>query len=235
LEERVGAGLALAPVERVVDYRIGSTGVHLLERGVGSTAGASNESNDTNYNAGNDTSSEGRNDDRGGWNWANSFALDALLLLFFALGGRAVIGVISCGNVAIERLLVAALEGDANRLSAIETIVGAREVLTKAAKSIVAGRDLARVREIADHVAGDIIAKTSDGVASVNGAANSVVAALGESLASTSHVVASRRRALVSVGSAINRIVDASAVRSITRVNGASIVIVTISGSEDTA
>jgi hypothetical protein len=122
LEERIGAGLALALVKRVVHDGVGTASIHLLEGSVGSTTGAGNKGNDTNDDTGDDTSSEGSDDDRGGRD-ARIIGLDALLLVLFALDGRAIIPVGFRGGVAIEGLVVAALEGDANSSGTKEAVV----------------------------------------------------------------------------------------------------------------
>jgi len=130
--------------------------------------------------------------------------LEALTFLLRAGRGAAVHLVSISGNVAVQRLVVTTLEGNADSSSAKETVVGANGILSHA--TIATGGAsrggtavvlLARVLEVADNIIGGVRAVTSSRFASIISAANGIIADLLRSLASTRGRVANSRNAKV--------------------------------------
>jgi len=227
LVEGVKTVLLVTLVERVVDNGASSTGTKLLESSVGRTSSAGNEGNDTNNNTSDDTSSKNSGGNDGRSNSASLSGLHALSLLLDAGDSTAVsLSACSAGGrvVAIQRLVIATLEGDANSDSAEETVIGARDGLRNATSK---GAMIihARILEVASDVIGSVRASTSLRVAGVIGTTDAVVAFVFSSIASTGHVVANGRDAEV------RRVADDRSVRAGTigaGINGAGIAVVAI-------
>jgi len=126
--------------------------------------------------------------------------LEALSFLLGAGCGAAVHAVSRSGNVAVQRLVIATLEGNADCSSAIKTVVGANGILSHATGAIggeTAVILLARVLQVADNIIRGVRAVTSSWFASIISAANGIIANLLRSLASTSGRVANSRNAKV--------------------------------------
>jgi len=225
LVEGVKTVLLVTLVQRVIDDSASSTSTHLLERSIRGTTGASNESNDTDNDTSDDTSSEGSGDNESGRKSASFGILDALTLFFTAFHSAAVSSRRCNRIVAVQGLIIAALESNADSDGTEETVIGAREVLRDATASRRAVIALARVLEIAGDVVRCVHAITSGSLAGIISATNTIVAMFLSSLASTSLGVASRGNALVRRVASDIRVGASSGSAG---VNGTGIAVVTI-------
>jgi hypothetical protein len=223
LVERVKTILLITLVERIVDDSASSASAHLLEGSIGSTTGASNEGNNTNNNTSNDTSSKTSDNNDTRRKSAFPVLLYALTLLFSTSNSTAIF-LINDSIIAAQRLVVATLESNANSDCAEETIIRAWQVLSNAsirsAEVVVA-----TILNVASYMVGSVDAISSRGVAGIIGTANAVTANFLGGLTSTSLVIASRGDAEIVAGTG-NRSMHASAID--TRVNGTSIVVITV-------